>query len=257
MIRLAQRHAGVRELVTSPVERSAAQRLSRFVARPHSSVFWAVLGVTALCAEVAALRPVLTTGGPRGPAIVFYLVGGSFAACGLIAWRRRPDSRSGPLMTATGFAFFPPVLLAQIDAPLAITLSALLGDVWVPLFAAVMLTFLSGGRVRSRLDASLMAAFAFPTLVLEALFLQAALPRALGDPQLAVTYAGPAAPVPEDPDRNVAPIEVDGREIAALDISILAANPSPPRDDVSIGPRQPAQHEPLSPGRKRWAGRDC
>ena len=32
-------------------------------------------------------------------------VGGSFIFCGLIAGRRRPDIRTGPLMTLTGFLY--------------------------------------------------------------------------------------------------------------------------------------------------------
>ena len=55
-----------------------------------------------------ALRPVLfdREAPIQGIEVVFTLVGGSFAACGLLAWRRRPDSRSGLLMVATGFLFF-------------------------------------------------------------------------------------------------------------------------------------------------------
>jgi signal transduction histidine kinase len=33
-------------------------------------------------------------------------VGWTFAACGLLAWSRRPKSRTGPLLAATGFAWF-------------------------------------------------------------------------------------------------------------------------------------------------------
>jgi signal transduction histidine kinase len=33
-------------------------------------------------------------------------VGWSLIGCGLVAWRRRPESRSGPLMAATGFSWF-------------------------------------------------------------------------------------------------------------------------------------------------------
>jgi signal transduction histidine kinase len=36
------------------------------------------------------------------------LVGWVFVACGLVAWARRPESRSGALMVATGFAWFLP-----------------------------------------------------------------------------------------------------------------------------------------------------
>src|SRR5690242_16950649 len=117
MIRLTPWRAAVVDLARSP----RGNVLSRFAAPQHARRFWLALGITALAAELAALRPVLDASGPRGPAIVFNLVGGSFAACGLIAWRRRPDSRSGPLMTATGFAFFVPVLLAQLDSPVATT----------------------------------------------------------------------------------------------------------------------------------------
>ena len=44
----------------------------------------------------------------EGLEVVFACVGGSFAACGIVAWHRRPDSHTGALMTATGFAFFLP-----------------------------------------------------------------------------------------------------------------------------------------------------
>ena len=34
------------------------------------------------------------------------VTGWTLIACGLVAWSRRPDSRSGPLMAATGFSWF-------------------------------------------------------------------------------------------------------------------------------------------------------
>ena len=40
-------------------------------------------------------------------------VGGSFVACGLIAWQRRRDSRIGPLMTLTGFVFVSEAVLSR------------------------------------------------------------------------------------------------------------------------------------------------
>ena len=75
--------------------------------------------------------------------------GASFVACGLVAWRRRPDNRSGLLMTATGFALFASPLLAQVDAPLAQTLGLLLPDLWVLFFVPLVLTLLTGGRLRT------------------------------------------------------------------------------------------------------------
>jgi hypothetical protein len=65
------------------------------------------------------LRPVLFDPPVDGLAVVFSLVWLSFAAFGLVAWWRRPDSRSGTLMTATGFAFFVSPLLSQVDGALA------------------------------------------------------------------------------------------------------------------------------------------
>ena len=53
--------------------------------------------------QVVALYPVLSGSQPVVAwDLVYRLVGGSFAACGLIAWRRRPDSYGGVLMLATG-----------------------------------------------------------------------------------------------------------------------------------------------------------
>ena len=96
--------------------------LARFTGRRHD-VPWTALWIAAAVAELLALRPaLLDRDAPiQGLQVVFALVGGSFAVCGLVAWRRRPDSRSGALMTATGFAFFIGPLLTQIDAPLAAT----------------------------------------------------------------------------------------------------------------------------------------
>ena len=54
---------------------------------------------------------------PPAVRMIFRLVGAAFVACGLIAWRRRPDSYSGLLMTATGFLLFVEPLFAQFDSP--------------------------------------------------------------------------------------------------------------------------------------------
>src|SRR4051812_49945546 len=56
-------------------------------------------------------------------AVVNRSVGGSFITCGLIAWRRRPDSRTGPLMTLTGFLFLSEALLSEVDSHVAYTLT--------------------------------------------------------------------------------------------------------------------------------------
>jgi signal transduction histidine kinase len=98
-------------------------------------------------------------------------VGGSFAACGLIAWHRRPDNASGRLMTATGFAFYVSPLLGLLDHPLARTLGYWLPDLWVLFFVPLLLTFLTGGRLRTRVDRVLVGAVALEVVVLAPLYL--------------------------------------------------------------------------------------
>src|SRR5262249_6951977 len=95
-------------LVAAPVSRQSAQILTRFTAREHGTAFWVALWLAAAAAEFGALVPVIfdTAGPVAGWQVVFRLVGGSFAVAGLIAWRRRPDSHIGVLMTVTGFLFF-------------------------------------------------------------------------------------------------------------------------------------------------------
>src|SRR6266700_3638920 len=55
--------------------------------------------------EILAERVYFGWGDPRHwvPDLV---TGWSLIACGLVGWSRRPDSRSGALMAATGFAWF-------------------------------------------------------------------------------------------------------------------------------------------------------
>src|SRR5215213_6654433 len=115
---------------------------------PHRALL-PTLWVVAAVAEVLALRPVLfDTDAPIDwLAVGFALVGGSFAAFGLIAWRKRPDTRGGALMTATGFGFFASALLGQLDAPLAFTAGLFLADIWVFPFVALLLTLLTAGRL--------------------------------------------------------------------------------------------------------------
>ena len=88
-------------------------------------------------------------------AVVNRSVGGSFIACGLIAWQRRPDSRTGPLMTLTGFLYLSEALLSEVDSSVAYTLGQWAANWWIPPFAALVLGFPSGrlsscGRPRDR-----------------------------------------------------------------------------------------------------------
>src|SRR4051794_20678546 len=154
------------DLVAKPQARPAV--LHRFTGPRHTAPYWIGLGLLALAAEGGALYPVISGSQPvLASDLVYRLVGGSFAACGLIAWRRRPDSHGGGLMLATGFGFLLFPLLTQIGRPLSATIAMFLSDVWIFAFLPLLLTNLSGGRLSSRVDWLLVAAFALPLLVLQ------------------------------------------------------------------------------------------
>jgi hypothetical protein len=158
---------------TSAPGRERVQLLSRFSGRERRPAFWIALWTAVLAAEVVVLRPALFDRDTpvEGLEVVFACVGGSFAACGLIAWRRRPDSRSGALMTATGFAFFLPALWGQIDAPLAGTLAKWLVDLSSVLFVTLLVSLLTAGRLESTVDRLLVLAFVVPLLILNFVWL--------------------------------------------------------------------------------------
>jgi len=138
---------------------SAARVSRRFAISRRGAGFWIALWTLAIAAELAALVPIMSTDGApvEGADVVYRLVGGSFAACGLAAWHRRPDSRSGPLMTATGFGLLVGLLLEQIDAGITLTAGEVLEDIWAPFFAALVLSFVTGGRLVSGLDRLIVA----------------------------------------------------------------------------------------------------
>jgi len=145
----------------------------RFARSGHGPGFWLLLWAVALAAEFGALVPVLFPDGAPVAAIdvAFRLIGGSFAACGLIAWRRRPDNHSGLLMTITGFAFFVSPLVSQLAWPPAQVVGLWLPDLWVLFFVPLVLTFLTGGRARTTADRVLTGAVLLEVAVLAPLFL--------------------------------------------------------------------------------------
>ena len=113
-----------------------------------------------MAAEFGALVPIIFAEDVAiEPAdLVYRLVGGSFAAFGLVAWRRRPDSRSGALMTATGFGLLVSLLLKQIDTGIAQTAGEVLEDIWTPFFVALILSFVTGGRLEASVDRLIVGA---------------------------------------------------------------------------------------------------
>ena len=181
---------GVRGLLARPVERGRGQALSRFTAPAHGRWFWLALTVAAGAAGLAALIPVLFDRGPALPgyAVINRLAGISFMACGLLAWRQRPDSAVGRLLTVTGFGVLLSPVLVQLDSPVAFTADLLLGDLWIVLFVALFLSFVTGGRLTSTLDVILVGAFLVDLLVVP--FADAPVPAGRGEP------AGRVLPTP-------------------------------------------------------------
>jgi signal transduction histidine kinase len=141
----------------------------RFAAPRRGAPFWVGLWALAAAAELGALVPIVFAGDApvAGDDVVYRLVGGSFAAFGLVAWHRRPDSRSGPLMTATGFGLLVSLLLKQIHAGVALTLGEVTEDIWAPAFVALLLSFVTGGRLVSRFDRQIVAGVFIAVFVLD------------------------------------------------------------------------------------------
>jgi signal transduction histidine kinase len=160
---------GVRGLVARPATRGRIHALSRLTAPTHGRWFWATLWAGIAAASVVAFIPVMSGSGP--PLVlddVMHRLGGvAFAACGLVAWRRRPDSAVGRLLTLAGLGILLAPILTQIDSPVAVTLAALLGEAWIALFAWLILSFVNGGRLGSTLDVVVVEAFVFGLFVMQ------------------------------------------------------------------------------------------
>ena len=166
IIRFTPRGLVASDLVTKPVGRRSAHVLSRFDSRARSPAFWFALWAACAALELAALAPaVLDDDTAPGFRIVFRLIGGAFAACGLIAWHRRPDSRSGPLMVATGVGLFVEPVFAQFHAPALQTFGEMFEDVWGIAIIALLLTMLTGGRLTTKADRILVGAFVLQLVV--------------------------------------------------------------------------------------------
>jgi signal transduction histidine kinase len=129
------------------------------------------LWLTAAAAQWAALEPVLAHRHANPSVIVYHVVGASFAACGLLAWHRRPESRTGLLMVATGFLFFARPLLGRVDSALAQTTGLVIGNVWLLTFIALLVSF-PGTRQRGRvIERALIGTFFVAEVVLVAVWM--------------------------------------------------------------------------------------
>jgi signal transduction histidine kinase len=115
----------------------------------------------AVVVQLVALRPVLLAEGEPLPAflVMYHVVGFAFTSCGLAAWRRRPDSSVGRLMTTAGFLLYAWPVIGQISSPGARIAASILEDLWAIPMVALLLTHHSAGRLTSRVDRVLVAPF--------------------------------------------------------------------------------------------------
>jgi signal transduction histidine kinase len=173
MIRLARWDVSESRFATRSGDAQRASAIGRFAAPERPLGFWLALWALVIAAEFGALVPVIFPGEEHVAAeqVVYRLIGGSFAACGLIAWRRRPDSRSGKLMAISGVGFFLSATIGQLHASVAQTAAILVQELWAPFFVALLLTLLTGGRLESRVDWLLVGAFVLALWVLQVVWL--------------------------------------------------------------------------------------
>src|SRR3954452_25461132 len=124
MMRLLPWAVGASELVAIPPARARVHGLGRMTAPTHSPWFWLVLWISTAAAGFVAQIPVIMDRGPPVPVneVLHNLSGVSFAACGLIAWRRRHDSAVARLLTVTVFGVLLSAILGQVVSSLAFTL---------------------------------------------------------------------------------------------------------------------------------------
>src|SRR3954447_12649427 len=86
----------------------SAEVLSHLAGPRHGVRFWVAMWTAAAVVQLIALRPVLLPADEPLPAflVMCHVVGFAFTSCGLAAWRRRPDSSVGRLMTTAGFLLY-------------------------------------------------------------------------------------------------------------------------------------------------------
>src|SRR5262245_19162325 len=157
------------------VEAHGDDVLRRFARPLRRPAFWAALWAAAVAAELVALGSIVFADEPvPGYRALFRLSGGAFVACGLIGWRRRPDSHTGPLMVATGFGLLVEPVFATFDSPTVRFFGDLFEDSWGIAVIALLLSFLNGGRLDGRAERLLVGAMVLQTAaeLLRHLFLE-------------------------------------------------------------------------------------
>ena len=126
------------------------------------------LAVAGFALGLAALALVTSSeheSAPAGPVVLALTMGWAFAAAGIYAWWRRPENRTGPLMTLVGFTWFLGSLTSA-DTAWVFTLGAVLQSVWVGALVQMLIAYPSGrvgpGLERAMVTFGWVAAFVLP-----------------------------------------------------------------------------------------------
>jgi signal transduction histidine kinase len=130
------------------------------------------LALAALAAGIGAAWIELTStivGDNVPTAAIALLVGWSYVASGLVAWRQRPANPLGPVMLVTGFAWFATFLGAWQHA-LPFTVGYVFQNLYLVGFVFLIVTFPSG-RLAGRLDRMLLGVAVALTVVLQLVWL--------------------------------------------------------------------------------------
>jgi signal transduction histidine kinase len=136
--------------------------MTRRIGNSHAAL--AALAMTSL-AVLLVLRP-LGAVGPFAAGLGRWIEHGvavSFIACGLVAWRRRPESRFGPLLVAVGFLWWVHLLVLSGSAVL-FTAGLALSMLWLPVFGYGLLAF-PAGRLGGPLDRLAVAVLVLSWLI--------------------------------------------------------------------------------------------
>ena len=124
------------------------------------------LGLAGLAIGLLALSLIITSDHTtyRGLFAAFTLVvGWSFIGTGLFAWWRRPENRTGALMTATGFAWFLPAMTAS-NSPGIFTAGYALNTLAYGLLIQMLVAF-PDGRLTTRAQRAVMTLTWFVVIV--------------------------------------------------------------------------------------------
>ena len=105
------------------------------------------LGLIGLAVGVVTIAVIAASDQPDAPEgavlVIGSVIGWAFIGTGLFAWLRRPDNRSGALMTTIGFVWFIAALSAS-DTPGVFIVGTLFGAVTYALLLHMLVAFPSG-----------------------------------------------------------------------------------------------------------------